>query len=379
MPPLVVIYATWARVKRASMFGAMSLETRGSDPPRSIAVFRALYLGDMLCAVPAVRSLRKAYPEARITLIGLPWAETFVDRFAAYFDDFLSFPGYPGLQAAMVDEGATKQFFESAIGREFDLAVQMHGSGSVSNAVISQLGARRVLGYYPEGGPYPEIGHFLTYPSHGSEVERNLRLVGSLGIPAEDGSLDFPVLAADRSDLCQALGDVGVELGDYVCVHPGAKLPSRRWPAERFGAIADHLAARGLQVVLTGSAEEHALASDVASSMRRAAINLAGHTSLGAMGALLTGARLLVSNDTGASHIAAAVRTPSVIVANGSDVERWAPADAALHSVLSHNVDCRPCSYEVCPIGHPCALGVSVDAVIAAVDGLLSTTRLTRA
>jgi ADP-heptose:LPS heptosyltransferase len=72
----------------------------------------------------------------------------------------------------------------------------------------------------------------------------------------------------------------------------------------------------------------------------------------------------VVANDTGISHIAAAMRTPSVIVASGSDVQRWAPLDRELHRVLHHDTACRPCAHAVCPIGHPCALGVSAEEVV---------------
>jgi len=98
--------------------------------------------------------------------------------------------------------------------------------------------------------------------------------------------------------------------------------------------------------------------------MRQAALDLAGRTTLGGLAALIARARLLVSNDTGVSHIAAAMRTPSVIVACGSDPRRWAPLDCELHRVLAHDVKCRPCGHGECPIGHPCALGVSAGQVL---------------
>ena len=148
-----------------------------------------------------------------------------------------------------------------------------------------------------------------------------------------------------------------------------ARLPSRRWPPERFAAVADALAGDGFQIVLTGAAGEAPLTMAVRAAMRAPAVDLAGKTGLGSLGVLLRGAALLVCNDTGVSHIAAALRLPSVVIASGSDPARWAPIDGERHRVLAHPVPCRPCAYSDCPIGHDCALGVTVEAVLAAARG----------
>ena len=99
--------------------------------------------------------------------------------------------------------------------------------------------------------------------------------------------------------------------------------------------MADALAERGLAVVLTGSEEDAAVTAEVAAAMSSQATDAGGRTSLGAFGALLAGARLLVTNDSGASHVAAALRVPSVAVFTASDPRRWAPLDGALHRIVS--------------------------------------------
>ena len=101
-------------------------------------------------------------------------------------------------------------------------------------------------------------------------------------------------------------------------------------------------------------------------------VNLCGKTSLGALASLLQQGRLLISNDTGISHIAAAVKLRSVVVACGSDVRRWAPPDAERHIVLHAAVPCRPCAYDTCPIGHGCALAIAAEQVIAMATRQLS-------
>jgi ADP-heptose:LPS heptosyltransferase len=185
-----------------------------------------------------------------------------------------------------------------------------------------------------------------------------------LGIEPRGAQLEFPLAQRDWTEW-RRLG-----LERYAALHPGSQLSSRRWPAERFAEVGDALAAEGLEVVITGTAAEAPLTRRVKSRMREPALDLAGRTSLGGLAALIAGARLLVCNDTGVSHIAAAMRTPSVVIACGSDPKRWAPLNRQLHRVLSHDVPCRPCAHADCPLGHPCALG------IAAQDVIRETTRL---
>ncbi|HWI13872.1 MAG TPA: glycosyltransferase family 9 protein, partial [Burkholderiales bacterium] len=197
---------------------------------------------------------------------------------------------------------------------------------------------------------------------------RFLKLAAALGAPSQGEHLEFPVHADEHRAIERALHGVA---RDYVCIHPGARYPSRRWPSERFAAAADAIADRGLQIVVTGATQERALAEDVMRRMRHTAIDFTGRTTLGTFAALVSRARLVVSNDTGMSHVAAAVRAPSVIISSGADVERWRPLDAGRHPTLWHDVPCRPCAHLVCPTGHECARGVSVEAVVAEAARLL--------
>src|SRR5947208_15090197 len=103
---------------------------------KKIAVFRALQLGDMICIIPAMRALRTAYPDAEITLLGLPWAAGFVNRFSKYFDHFIYFPGYPGLPEQPYDEIAFEAFLHRVQDEQFDLVLQMQGNGTVVNQLM---------------------------------------------------------------------------------------------------------------------------------------------------------------------------------------------------------------------------------------------------
>ena len=337
----------------------------------SIAVFRALVLGDLLCAVPALRALRNAYPRARITLVGLPWASAFVDRYSALVDELMVFPGAVGFPEQRETDEGLPAFHRQARERRFDLAVQMHGSGGPANDIVESMGARRCVGFR-QPGERPREGDYIDWPDTLAEPLRYLALVRALGIPADDASLSFPLREEDHDEAARLLRAFALDPATAVVVHPGAQWASRRWPLDRFAQVADAVSDMGMKVILTGSAAEATLADAVRQRMRHPAVSLAGRTSLGVLAALIARVPLVIANDTGVSHVAAAVRTPSVIVASGSDTRRWAPLDRARHLVLAHDVACRPCAYRVCPFGHACALGVDVEEVLQAVGGKLA-------
>lgn len=315
----------------------------GEPVPRRVAVLRALQLGDLLVAVPAFRALRAALPAAEIVLVGLPWAETFVRRYATYLDGFREFPGYPGLPERPPQLDRLPAFLRALQEERFDLALQLHGSGLVTNPLTVLFGARHTAGLFVPGQYCPDPQRFLPYPPLVPEVWRPLRLLDFLGVSPRGEHLDFPLRPEDEEELRALDGAGDLRPGGYVCVHPGARAAERRWPPERFAAVADALAARGLRVVLTGSKDELALTRAVAGAMRAEALDLAGRTSLGAVAALLRGSRLLVCNDTGVSHLAAALRVPSVVVLpRRSEPESWPPLDHVRHRVVSGVVGVEP-------------------------------------
>jgi ADP-heptose:LPS heptosyltransferase len=328
-----------------------------------IALFRALYLGDLLVAVPAMREIAHRFPGAEITLIGLPWAEILVTRYP-WLHAFLPFPGNAGLPETTQDVGALPGFFATAQARAFNLAVQLHGSGEITNLIVQQLGADRTAGFYRTGTKPPNGGGYIVWPENGPELMRLLRLAKSLGASDSDPNIDFPLTLADIDGLDRFWRAAGGRPTDYVCLHPGARLKSRRWPPERFAVVAEILEKKGLNIVLTGSVGDRQATDSFRQTRRRPFVDAVGCTHLGELAALIAGAQLLICNDTGVSHLAAATRTPSVVVSSGGDPDRWAPCDHARHRVLHHPVDCRPCLHDVCPTLHECAQGIQVGAVV---------------
>jgi ADP-heptose:LPS heptosyltransferase len=311
-----------------------AMEHLGIPRPRRVVVLRALRLGDMLCAVPALRALRAALPRAEIVLIGLPWARAFAARFHRYLDGFREFPGYPGLPERAPQVDRIPGFFAAIRAERFDLAIQMHGSGPIVNTMVERFGARHSAGFYLPGDGCPDPVRYRPWPDSGLELRRLLALMDFLGVTSRGEHLEFPIRDEDERALAAIEGAKDLRPGGYVCVHPGASVAERRWPPERFAAVADFLASRGLRVVLTGTAGESALTRRVAAAMRSPCLDLAGRTDLGALAVLVRGSRLLLSNDTGVAHLADALRVPSVIISTGDNPARWAPIDDRLHRVL---------------------------------------------
>lgn len=169
-----------------------TLKKAGQPNLKQIVIFRALQLGDMLNAVPAFRALRKAYPDARITLVGLPWSTEFVERFHHYLDDFIIFPGFPGLPEQAPNVTQLPSFLRWMQAMEIDLAIQMQGSGKITNSVVSLWGAKQLAGFYLPGNYCPDPGSFLEYPENETEIWRHLRLMEFLGIPLQGDELEFP-------------------------------------------------------------------------------------------------------------------------------------------------------------------------------------------
>ena len=303
--------------------------------PGEVVILRALQLGDLLCAVPSFRAMRRAWPSARFALVGLPWSRDFVRRFSLYLDEFIEFPGYPGLPERPVDAAALPRFLSSLQQRRADLAVQMQGDGTVTNALVALFGARAMAGFHVPGQPPPAEGIFVPYPADRNEIRRLLSLAERLGARTTDERLEFPIGEGEEAEWHRLRADTRLVPGQYACLHPGARAEERRWPVEQFARVGKALAERGLRVVVTGDgAEEEERAARLAGAIEGGAITLAGKTELGVLAALIRDAGVLVCNDTGVSHLAAAVRTASVVVFRATEPARWAPLDRTLHRVV---------------------------------------------
>jgi ADP-heptose:LPS heptosyltransferase len=219
--------------------------------------------------------------------------------------------------------------------RRFGLALQLHGSGDISNDIVTDFGAEAVAGYNRGDAVHTERTVLFPYPDLGAEPERLLSLVQRLGATPDGQHLEFPLAAADEQELASSGLAASLASGNYICVHPGARTRDKCWPPERFAEVADRLADEfGVAVVLTGSEREADLTTRVAGHMRNRPVDAAAPISIGAMAALMSRARLLVCNDTGVSHIAAGLGLKSVVIFSKADIARWAPLDRHNHRCI---------------------------------------------
>jgi ADP-heptose:LPS heptosyltransferase len=271
----------------------------------TVLVLRALGIGDLATAVPALRALRAAHPTARLSLAAparlAPLAELtgVVDRVVPT----------AGLAAP------PKHVPPPAV------AVNLHGRGPQSHRLLAQLRPERMIAFYCPGfsdGPqWAEDEH---------EVARWCRLLDWYGIPANPGDLSLrpPAVAA--------------ALPEATIVHAGSTSAQRRWPPQRFAEVARRLHADGHHVVLTGGQSEVDIARSVARGAGLPADRvLAGRTDLAAVAALVAAARLVVSGDTGVAHLATAYGVPSVVLFGPVPPKWWGPpADRSQHRALYH-------------------------------------------
>ena len=339
--------------------------------PRRIAIFRALQLGDLLQAIPALRAIRTGFPEAEIILIGLPWAKSFIQRFHHYVDRFVEFVGFPGIAEVEVIPERIAGFIEEQRVYGYDLAIQMHGSGRTSNRFILALGAKMTVGYCTGLDP-EELTLSAPYPENQPEVYRNLGLAKLLACQDCNPRLEFPLCNQDRSEAVKLLSKLPCLDRPWIGLHAGARPSSRRWPVQYFASIADELTLKyNAQIILTGSADEKLIVQAVETQMKTRPLNLAGETSLGGLAALISELDLFVSNDTGPAHIANALDTPSITIFGPADYQRWAPLDQLHHPIVRSSVECSPCSYLDCPIDHRCLRWIPPTMVMTVAGRLL--------
>ena len=306
-----------------------------------IGVLRANSLGDFLTATPALAALRAAYPSAELVLIGAPWHARTLQGRPGPIDRVMLAPALPGIRAAEPGESTSAESLMAAARKErFDVAIQLHGGGRNSNPIVRDLGARLTVGLRATDAP--PLDRWLRYDVFQPEVFRYLEVVELIGATPVMLAPSFTVTDTDRRE---ALAAAGPTTAPRVALHPGATDPRRRWPAARFAAVGDALAGLGYEVVITGTSSEREIIEAVRARMRHPARPLVDALSVGGLAALYESCALVVGNDTGPLHLAAAVGTATVGLYWAGNAMTYAPATrGAQRSIISWTVHCPRCS-----------------------------------
>lgn len=313
---------------------------------RRIAVLRANALGDFVFGLPALEALRAAYPAAEIVLLCAGWVADFVNARPGPVSRAVAVPAFRGVTAppdAPEGPGEQRRFLAGVAAGGLDLAVQLHGGGRHSNPLVRRLGARVTVGMRAPGAP--ALDRTVAYDYYQREVLRLLEVVGLAGARPVTVEPRLRVTADDLAEAAAALPDDGRPL---AVIHPGVGDERRRWPAEKFAAVGRALAARGLRVALTGTAQDAAVCAEVAGRIGPgAAENLCARLSLGGLAGLLGRSRLVVSNDTGPLHVAAALGAATVGVYWCGNVINAGPmAQARSRVAISWRLACPVCGVD---------------------------------
>ena len=320
------------------------------------------WLGDAVMALPAVADIHRAAPSALITVAARAAVAPLFQLVPHVSETIvLAPPASVGRVSSWRDVG------HELAGRGFDTALLLPNSLHAA-LIASRAGIPERWGYRLSWrGPW--LTRAIPPPRGLHQVEYYQRLVAALGFPNGPVEPRVTVTDATRDAGARALAAAGWDgRSPLVALAPGAAFGgAKRWPPERFGALAEGLMADGARSVLIGSAADAATGVEVLRAAGPACgiINLVGRTDLTALAGVLATCRALVTNDSGAMHIGAAVGVRVTAVFGPTNEHATRPLGDG-HTVLTHPVFCRPCMLRECPLGHQCMTGIGVDAVLSA-------------
>jgi heptosyltransferase-2 len=315
--------------------------------PERLLVRAPNWIGDVVLSLPALRDLRRAFPAARLSVLARPWvAELY--RAVPEVDEIVPSRGH------LADVRGLR-------GR-FDAAVLLPNSFATA-LVVRLAGIAERWGYATEGRAL-----LLTRSCRVPETVRGRSqvyyyraMLDGLGL-ATEGAPDATLVCPEEwaAEGAALLADDGPWIG----VNPGAAYGSaKRWLPERFATAADLVARRlGAKVAIVGGAAERPIGEAVAGQLQTPSRLLAGETTLAGLIGVLARLRLLLTNDSGPMHLAAALGTPLVAVFGSTDWTETAPIGRET-VLVREAVDCAPCMLRECPIDHRCMTRVSADRV----------------
>ncbi|MBE0475917.1 MAG: glycosyltransferase family 9 protein [Coriobacteriia bacterium] len=348
------------------------------DAAREVLCVRLDTIGDVLMSTPALRALKRSAPGRRVTLLTSSAAEG-AARLVPEVDDVIAYdPPWMKATPPRSDSGPEFAQAQELRQRGFDAAVvfTVFSQNPLPSAMLCHLADIPLRLAHCRENPYQLLTHWVreTEPEHGvrHEVRRQLDLVSAVGARTADERLSLRVPPEAARRVGALLARCGIGPGERLAVlHPGATAPSRRWPAARFGAVASRLAAEeGAAIAFSGTPEEAPLVAAAVAACEAPAADLTGRLGIEELAALVAHADVLVTNNTGPAHLAAAAGTPVVdlyALTNPQHAPWMVPS-----RVLNDAVPCACCYSSTCRSGHHrCLLGVSADRAAEAAAELL--------
>lgn len=354
----------------------------GVENIRTIVIAKYVGMGSILQATPLIRSLRSAFPHARIILVTGRTCRRLAERLE-HIDAIITVDDRSMFHVVRSTLHALGSLIRAKVDLFFDLEVY-----SAYASIMSLLSlSRNRIGFYRESaehkiGIYTHLMYFNTRSPIRCIYLQLGRTVGCEPV-GPDRLGRIRVDAADREEVVIRLSAAGVEQERYIVVNPNASdlMLERRWPGERFAALINRMIElHDLPVVLIGSPAERPTVTSVAervSDGRRArVVNLAGELSLGGLFALLDEARCVITNDTGPMHMAWALGTPTVCLFGPVDPAHYGWAGPGVE-ILYERIYCSPCVHEVdeppCKGNNVCMQRIGVDEVLSAVKRILTS------
>jgi heptosyltransferase-2 len=343
---------------------------------KAVVVVAPNWLGDAVMALPALADLRRHFTGARLAVAARRSIAPLFEMVEGV-DEVVTLPGSGGWRSIVTSDGDV-----AALASRFDIAIllpnsfasaltarragipERWGTATDLRARLLTRAVARPQGTLHQAAYYQAIVAAFGIPN-GPRYARVVVPRSTPGTPGTPGTR----LRADEPPSASA----GQALGTYVVLAPGAAYGSaKQWPPDRFAELAALIVRHtDWNVVLVGSRADQAVCASIAADESRL-INLCGQTDLAALARILAGARAVVTNDSGAMHLAGAVAARVIAVFGATNEHRTSPLapgpDAPPPAILTHPVWCRPCMLRECPLDHRCMTGISAARVFAALD-----------
>jgi lipopolysaccharide heptosyltransferase II len=327
--------------------------------PRKILIRGPNWVGDAVLAIPALKAIRSNFPETEITLLVRPWVAGLFTS-APFIDKVWTEPKPTKL-------GDWKRITRDIRAFEFDMALLLPNSFESALMMFLARVPNRI-GYATDGRTW-----MLTNPIEPStgtqhQVHYYLDLAKAIRAETEHPSIEIEATDEERESARRLLAEEGIPRGTrFLVLNAGAAYGSaKRWHEDRFADVANILASEmNLSVALIGSESERPIADVIRAHMKRHSAILNGRTSLETLIGVLAESSLMITNDSGPMHIAAALGVPTVAVFGSTD-ERVTSPFGPRTRVVKNPVECSPCLLRECPIDHRCMNGVSVEDVCKA-------------